>query len=279
MILGVPCYENHDLTAQLVASLVETVGGPLFTLVIVDNASITPYDDRDYATWGRTPFPVVVLRNAVNEGNFYPLAQVRDFSTHSIVALAHNDLIFYEPGWDLRVEQAFADDPQLGMVGFAGSWEINGYGAREHGTTMSNLRGERGHVTAEGAGVRITDLRPSVAVDGLFMAFRREALASLTLNHALPPAHFYDYIWGAEVIEAGWRQATMGVDMDHVGWSTEVKLAAELDGEWRRWCTENRLAVGAKPMDAIWALGHEQWMQRFHGRFFPCKIGADWVRS
>jgi len=277
MILGVPCYENHELTAQLVASLADTVRGWDFTLVIIDNASPTPYE---VAEWGRLHFPVIVIRNAVNEGNFYPLAQFRDVvPQHQVVALCHNDLIFYERGWDLRVREAFRDDPQLGMVGLAGSWEINGYGAREHGTTMSNLRGERGHITAEQAGVRITDLRPSMAVDGLFMAFRREALASITLNRALPPAHFYDYIWGAEVIEAGWRQATLGVEIDHVGWSTEVKLATELDAEWRRWAAENGLAVGAKPMDAIWELGHTQWMQRFHGRFFPCKIGADWVRS
>jgi len=277
MILGIPCYENHDLTAQTVASLAETVRSPFFKLVIVDNASPTPYTTAD---WGKLPFPVLVIRNAVNEGNYYPLAQLRDLGYGgSVVALCHNDLIFYEPGWDVRVEQAFHDDPQLGLVGFAGSWEINGYGAREHGTTMSNLRGERGHVSAEGAGVRITDLRPSVAVDGLFMAFRREALAALTLNRALPPAHFYDFIWGAEVIEAGWRQATMGVECDHVGWSTEVKLAGALDAEWRRWAAENNVAVGVKPMDAIWELGHAQWMSRFHGRFFPCKIGADWVRS
>ena len=277
MILGVPCYENHELTAQLVASLAETVRGWDFTLVIIDNASPTPYDA---AEWGYVHFPVCVIRNAVNEGNFYPLAQVRDLEPHhEVVALCHNDLIFYERGWDVRVRHAFRDDPQLGMVGFAGSWEINGYGAREHGTTMSNLRGERGHISAEGAGVRITDLRPSVAVDGLFMAFRREALAALTLNRALPPAHFYDFIWGAEIIEAGWRQATMGVEIDHIGWSTEVKLADALDGEWRRWCADNGVIPGAKPMEAIWRLAESQWKARFKDRFWPCAIGPDWTIS
>ena len=55
---------------------------------------------------------------------------------------------------------------------------------------------------------------------------------------------------GAEVIEAGWRQATMGVECDHIGWSTEVRLADALDGEWRRWCAENGVIAGAKPMRA-----------------------------
>mgnify|MGYP001206568360 CR=1 FL=1 len=274
MILGIPCYANHELTAQTVASLAETVRGPDFALVIVDNASPTPYRATD---WGTLPFPVTVLRNAVNEGSWYPLAQVRDSAPgEAVVAMAHNDLILYEPGWNLRVEDAFADNPRLGLLGFAGSCAIGEDGDRVPGTTMSNLRGERGHARAEQIGPRIADLRPSVAVDGLFMAFRRAALADLTLTRSLPPAHFYDFIWGAQVIEAGWRVATLGVECDHIGWSTEVNLAAALDGEWRRWCAENGVPAGDNPMGAIWQHGHDRWME-FRPRFFPCAIGTDWA--
>jgi len=269
MILGVPVYEHHALTAQMIASLAETVQGPDFTLVIVDNASPTPYRRDDYDV----PFRLRVIRNARNEGNFYPLAQV-GAAGHSLVALGHNDMLYYEPGWNLRVEAAFRDDPALGLVGFAGSWAINADGERAIGTTMSNLRGAHGRISAEHAGVRITDLRPSVAVDGLFMAFRREALAALTLNPSLPPAHWYDYIWGAQIIEAGWHQATLGVEVDHTGWSTEVGLATELDAEWRRWAADQGVDPGANVMEAIWATGRASWVNGFGGRFFPCDIGA-----
>jgi len=261
------------MTAQTVVSLAETVRGPDFGLVIIDNASPTPYTADE---WGTLPFPVRVLRNAVNEGNFWPLAQVRDLAPgETVIAMTHNDIILHEVGWNLRVEQAFADDPRLGLVGFAGSWAIGEDGDRMPGTTMSNLRGERGHAKAEQIGPRITDLRPSVAVDGLFMAFRRAALANLTLARSLPPAHFYDFIWSAEMIEAGWRVATLGIECDHVGWATEVRLADAMDGEWRRWCAENGVTVNGKPMSAIWEHGHDRWM-RFRGRFFPCAIGPDW---
>jgi len=270
MILAVPCYENHDLTAQMIESLADTVSGD-FCLVIVDNASPTPYTPDDY----RVPFRLRVLTNRRNEGNWWPLAQVAQAEpAGAVVALAHNDLIYYEPGWDVRVEDAFRRDPKLGLVGFAGSWAIDERGQRTLGTTMSNLRGERGHVSAEGAGVRITDMQSSVAVDGLFMAFAREALDVLTLTPTMPPAHWYDYIWGAEVIQGGWRQATMGVDVDHVGWSTEVLQAGALDAEWRRWARENDVRPGSNVMDAIWEHGKRDWIMRFRGTFWPCSLKA-----
>lgn len=270
MILVVPCFENHELTAQMVASLAETVRGD-FTLVIVDNASPTPYRTEDYAA----PFQIKVIRNRRNEGNFWPLRQGADSDPHqTIVALAHNDLIYYEVGWDLRVEQAFHDEPRLGMLGFAGSDEIGADGKRA--STMSNLRGTRGHASAEAIGTRITDLHPAVAVDGLFMAFRRRVLSHLTLAPSMPPAHYFDFIWGAQVIRAGWRLATLGIECDHVGWSTEVKLASALDAEWRGWCIEHGYDPGADPMAVIRAVGERDW-QWLRGRFWPCRIGAGWL--
>ncbi len=272
MILGVPCFENHKLTAQLVESLAATVRGTDFTLVIVDNASPTPYRRGDYDV----PFRLRVIRNDRNEGNFWPLAQVAQLEPgHEVVALAHNDVILYEPGWNLRVEACFREDRALGMIGFAGSDEIDRAGKRA--STMSNLRGTRGHISAEAAGTRITDIRPSAAVDGLFMAFRREALPALTLHPDLPPAHFFDFIWGAEMIEAGWHLATLGVECDHVGWSTEVRLAPQLDEEWRRWCERVGICAWDHPMDAIREYGQWAW-ETFRGRYWPCRVGADWKR-
>lgn len=273
MVVGIPVFENHRLTSETIESFAKTIGGPGFTVVIVDNGSTRPYRASDYDV----PFRLHVVRNMHNEGNFYPLRQVAEmFPAADVVALAHNDLVIYENGWDIRVEAAFRADPFLGMVGFAGSDVIGGNGERV--STMSNLRGTRGHVSAETAGTRITDLRPAVAVDGLFMAFRRAALCALTLDENLPPAHFFDRIWGAQVQEAGWRLATLGVECDHVGWSTEVRLAKALDAEWRRWCAEQNLRVGPDPMDAIWNAGAGAWAT-FRPRFWPCRIDAEWRRT
>jgi hypothetical protein len=138
--------------------------------------------------------------------------------------------------------------------------------------------GTRGHISAEDAGTRIKGLVPSVVVDGIFMAFRREALAALTLDASLPPIHFYDYIWGAQVIGAGWRLGTLGVEIDHIGWSTERGQAAALKPEWRRWCIEQGVQPGDDPMEAIYRTARDRWLDGFR-HFYPCKVGSDWVRA
>ena len=273
MILGVPVYQNHALTAQMIASLAATIHDPTFTLCIIDNASPTPYHRGDYDV----PFRLRIIRNERNEGNYYPLRQVAELEpNHAIVALAHNDLIFYERDWDGRLERAFRADPHLGMVGFAGSAQLNANGTR--GNLMSNLRGTRGHISADDAGTRIEGLVPSVVVDGIFMAFHRAALAALTLDESLPPIHFYDYIWGAQVILAGWRLGTLGVEVDHVGWSTERGQASALEPEWRRWCVERGIEPGPDPMEAIQANAERRWLDGFR-HFYPCQVGPNWVRT
>ncbi|HUV09938.1 MAG TPA: glycosyltransferase [Acidimicrobiia bacterium] len=267
-----PVYQNHLLTAEAVTALAATVDtSSPFELVIVDNGSPSPYKASDYPT----PFPVRVIRNERNEGNFWPLRQVADASTDDIVATMHNDLLIYQPGWNVRLEAAFAADPMLGLVGFAGDDEIGADGQRV--STMSNLRGTRGHASAEAIGTRITGLRPAAAVDGLFMAFRRRVLEVVTLERTMPPAHYFDFIWSAQALRAGWRVATLGIEADHVGWSTEGRLSAELDAEWRGWCADVGLDPGDDPMAVIRERGARDW-RWLRGRYWPCRVGSDWVR-
>jgi len=266
MILGIPAFRAYDLTRQMVESLALTVDPAGLTVVIVDNASPIPYRRSDFDV----PFRLRLIRNERNEGNWTPLRQIAELEPdHEIVAIAHNDLILYERAWNRRVEEAFAD-PQLGMLGFAGSDALNRQGERI--VTMTNFRGTRGHAKAEGIGVRVHGLVPSVAVDGLFMAFRRAVLPALSLDD-LPPAHWFDFIWGAQVQQAGWRLATLGVECDHVGWGTEVGQAEALEPEWLRWCEERGIAPKPSAMDAIRAFGAARW-QEFAG-FYPCR--AEWA--
>ena len=106
------------------------------------------------------------------------------------------------------------------------------------------------------------------------MAFCRDALSALTLDRTLPPAHFYDYIWSAQIQQAGWRLGVMGVEVDHIGWKTEVGQATALKPEWRRWCVEQGIDAGADPMETIREYGAQKWAA-FAG-FYPCEVGPDW---
>jgi GT2 family glycosyltransferase len=267
MILVIPCYRAYEFTAETVASLVETVRGRDFLLVLVDNASPEPYRSADFDT----PFESVLIREPQNEGNFYPLIEALAYPGQ-VVALCHNDVTFYEPGWDLRVEAAFEADPLLGGLGFAGSVGIDKWGFWTP-PILTNFRGACG-ATAEAIGERFTDLRPAAAVDGLFMAFRREALSALTLDHSLPPAHWYDYIWSAQLQRAGWRLGLLGVEVDHRGGRTAAGQAVMLKPGWRQWCEEHGVEAGVSPMEAIAAEGTRRWHE-FEG-FFPCQVGPDW---
>ena len=275
MILVVPVYEGRRLTRQLIESLAATVQSRHFQLVLVDNGSPKTYAVEEFTA----PFRIRLIRNERNEGNFYPLKQAADLKTaHTVIGLAHNDILVYEQGWDERIDAAFKADPKLGMVGFAGGDRIGEDGRRV--VTLSNLNGGRGHISAEGEadwpGERIFDLRPAVALDALFIAFRRDVLKSLTLDDGLPPGHWYDLIWGAQASLAGWRLAVMGVDCDHVGWGTSAGQREELQPEWLRWCVETGVGVpDGDPMAAIRAYGEAQW-QTYRGRYWPCHVGADW---
>jgi hypothetical protein len=258
MIVGIPAFGLHDLTRQAAETAYHTAGN--VRVVVFDNASPDPFTKDEFAA------PVTVIRNRHNEGNWYPLRQMVDrWPDEDIYVLTHNDMVFYEQEWDVRVWDAFSSDSRFGMVGFAGSAVIGENG--ERGPTASNLRGEKGE-SAEKAGYRTRDLVPARAIDGLFMAVRNEAISALTLDRTLPPAHWYDYIWSAQIVEAGWLLATLGIDCDHIGWQTEVGMAEALIPEWARWVEEAGVPTRGDPMEAIRAAGWHRWNE-FKPRYWP----------
>ncbi len=281
MILGVPAIDLHDVTAALYTSLARTVRGP-FRLVIVDNGSERLYDPADY---GRLPFPTDVVRYGRNVGFYAPLLDLWRAYPDALVALAHNDVVFHEPGWDLRMGAAFAADPQLGAVGLCGSNEIDERGGRGGGT-MCFFRGSPGY-QSQAAGLRITDLRPALVFDSLFMAFRAECVPLLEPGETpagyetaeswadLPLAHFYDKIWPCRLVRQGWRCAVLGVEIDHAGGLTAVGMPRYTE-DCRRWFRER----GQDPADASLAMYQEaerRFFAEFGGSFFPAKVAADWT--
>lgn len=227
MILALPVVDGQELTKAVLDSLEQTVTGDNFKVVIFDNASDTSYNEDDYKDYS---FPVDVVEIAENIGYYAPLEIIASAYEDELIGLAHNDLVYYERGWNERMEQSFRNDEKLGLVGLCGSNEIDGLGGRGGGT-VCYFRGDVVNVgdrqirgQDQAAGRRTPDLVPSACLDSLFMMFRRDAIESLVHKEdewqEITLAHFYDRIWPLRLIEAGWHVATLGVECDHLGGMT-----------------------------------------------------------
>ncbi len=269
MILGIPALDIHELTIVAVASLVQTVKNT--TVVIIDNGSAAPYSVEEFGDVGG--LDIRVMRFEKNQGYYKPIHDLAAIYSDDLIGLAHADVFYYEVGWDVRMQECFANDPKLGLVGLCGSYEVDENGGRGGGT-MCFFRGEKGQ--RQSAGERITTLRPSLILDSLFMMFRRETIGLLDTDPA--PAHFYDKIWPLRLVEAGWHVATLGVEIDHIG--GVLALSATYQNASREWCERN----GANaPMGGDWGMGvyleaERRLLGEFRDRkkFIPCTINSNY---
>lgn len=276
MALGFPVMNGHELTRDAIQAAVSHAADlDQMTVVILDNGSDPPYKARKSDPWGGTrTYDVLVLNNRVNKGYYSPLTDmVRKFPDMDIYALAHNDLFIEEDGWDNRIRGAFISDPKLGVIGFCGSWAIDHAGGRDGGT-MCYFTGRRGQ--SQNAGLRIDNLRPSLILDSLFMAFRAEVIPALQIDGSETPAHFYDKIWPTRAIQAGWRVATLGVAVDHMGGMTLVaEPNYELD--MRRWCESQGIDWGDNAGAAVYREAERRWLEYRTEGYFPCWIDESYT--
>jgi hypothetical protein len=242
VILGMPVVDNHELTAKVVESLKKTVRG-LFKLVIIDQASDVPYSAHEF---GDADFDIFVERYEDNRGFYWPLfnlqKEFRKVALDGLIGLAHNDVIFYEVGWDVRMVDAFRNDPKLGLVGLCGSNQVDAAGGRGSGT-MCFFRGTPGKGQSQAAGLRINDLRPALVLDSQFMMFRKEAIVLCESDQDPPPAHFYDKIWPMRLAMNGFHVAVLGSEIDHMGGMTCVLNRKYLKA-CEDWCRRQGIQPG-----------------------------------
>jgi hypothetical protein len=255
--LGVPVVDNHELTFNLIESLVKTVDDPSqLTVVVFDNNSDKPYGHH-------AVFNNKVVRYEKNIGYYRPINDLAKMATPAdIVGLCHNDLIFYEKGWDRRLRDCFVKDGRLGMVGFCGSNEVDDRGGRGGGT-MCNFRGEKGART-EDTGRRILDLQPALIFDSLFMALRVPVVECLGVDENFQLNHFGDRMWPLRAIEKGWRCGVLGIEIDHMSGQTLVGIA-RIEQDSRLWCLEHGIPVaeGAQAGTAVYLEAERRYLAEF----------------
>lgn len=245
----IPVLNQHELAKVCIRSLQQnSTTDP--EIIVIDDGSDLPFY-----------YPGIdIIRNEKCSGSYSHFAD--EYYTGDIVAFIHSDLIIHEKGWDERVIKAFENDEKLGLIGFIGSNEIDGLGGRGLGT-MSNfagyniaiperidLNGFEGIVTvapeinnilgspAEIHGKRVTGLEPAVVLDGCSMIFRKEALQKITHDFAFPPHHFYDRMMSIQMIQAGYKDAVIGILCDHLSGQT-VNHESKYHDMCKQWCKNN----------------------------------------
>jgi GT2 family glycosyltransferase len=142
-------------------------------------------------------------------------------STEPVIAYIHDDVMIYEPNWDVRVLKEF-EDPTVGLVGFGGAW---GHGepwmyqrpfevpSLVRKGFMSNQR------TAERDGSRMTGERDVAVLDGFAMFVRRELLDKIGGWPQEGPIGYlcYDYFLSCVARRHGYRIRLVGVNCQHLG--------------------------------------------------------------
>lgn len=195
-------------------------------LIILDNASNPPVDFFDLHSKQRT------IRLEKNMG-VYPLFWEALRNTDAdVLAFFHSDLIIDEKDWDRRVMDAFIANPNLWLMGFIGSNEIDAAGGRGLGTTSNFIGGHYFHHDGMGNnkewqasparvhGAQNSGLTPAAVVDGCAMIFRRTALEQIAQRPEFPPHHFYDRLLSSEVREKGFDVSVLGIGCDHISGQT-----------------------------------------------------------
>jgi len=219
---------------------------------------------------------VHVVRNAKNIGYYAPLKQIADmFPDEELIGLIHNDMLIYEENWNQRLRDCFEADPQLMLVGFCGSNEVDERGGRGGGTLV-NFRGAQGY-QSPAAGGKNPGLVPAACLDSLFMMFRREAIDLLSEDwENLPLAHFYDRIWPLKLVEQGYHVATIGVECDHMGGQTTVANIRYRE-DCIRWLDERGLPY-EDPETEMYLVAERRYLGEYRDQkhFIPCRINGDY---
>lgn len=244
-VIGV--LNNFEMAAQAIRFLIENSDRPgEMQLVIIDNGS-----DGDFLTYANEDIGVrkladalaefTVVRNEINTGNYPLFKQALEHAKGEIVAFLHSDVFVLQKGWDTQVLAQF-DRPELGLVGFLGSTEIDNFGGRGMGT-VSNMHAIKIDNFPTGSEAEVHGRRDTgfiidgSVVDGCVMIFRKDVLAGLEVKD-MPPHHFYDRLMSMQVIEAGFRVGILGIAFSHLNGQT-----ANVQEKWhnyaKEWCEKN----------------------------------------
>ena len=276
--------QQGEILRTCVERLHENLRNPETELTLIDNGSPDPDYVMDCGIHSVPP-----VRNEENIGVIGTFKQGYEATNSDIVAFIHSDALLQEAGWDLRILDAFAADPQLGLAGLFGAQGIAADGCRLE--TMSNMVGKEWGkcpchpVSWMHHGHHMTGVAPAAVLDGVGLFFRRDTLRQLVQETDMfadwrAPHHFYDLILSCKVAELGWHIATIGIEFDHFAGAT---VASEVYSRSAAAWVERQVGAGVLtdvrygeiPDQTIYYIAEKQFFAEFRQRL-PLFVNPDY---
>lgn len=276
LVVVVTCVDAPETVAECLHWL-DVNTSDQTTVMLLDNGSKVPLAQ------GPADRLVRFHENIGGNAVFHAMLPHLDAEGADLVAYLHCDMMVRELNWDLRVIQAFVDDPILALCGFVGSSEVDERGGRGAGTALNFLGASYPNYGPSSPthhhGRSMSGIMPAAVLDHCSMIFRISVLRQLpTQEQHYAPGHFYDRICCAECIHQGYHVAVIGIQCDHLSGGIGAGMESQL-ALYRKWLTSQGLP---------WEPGHEdravyiESERRFFARFrdelklIPYGVNADY---
>lgn len=234
--IGIPVLNQFELTSKFLKHLFDSTSSTKedpnksFEIILVDNGSSKKLEDHLKYRCPELFFKNIhIIRNEVNVGVRESLNQVWKKASGDIIVYTHNDVIFYDQGWDNKIRIAFAENKDAGIVGAYGAKGIGTSNIYQSPYEMSQLA-RHGNVSNCRMDKGVHGFRnlkskyENVAVfDGFFMAIKKELLDKTKgFSDILPQHHNYDNLICVQSLERGYENIVVGLDLNHLGGRTDV---------------------------------------------------------
>jgi GT2 family glycosyltransferase len=220
LTLSIP-FMNHLADTKGIMGLLRANTSNTTEWMIVDNGSTDPVED--FFTHTLRPKRLNYLKNNQNIGMVKTYQQIFDAVETDLVAILHNDVYIYEPNWDMRVVNAFTNDPQLGCLGFFGAQGVGTIGERIQDPRFpGQMAGISNMLEAEVHGARLSqDFSPAAILDGFAMVFRMDMIKKAGgLDQRYQFHHLYDRELPLMSLHLGYRNIVLNVPCHHVSGTT-----------------------------------------------------------
>jgi GT2 family glycosyltransferase len=173
---------------------------------------------------GNEPYEIIVIRDALSLAEAYNRGL--NLAKGDIIVLSHDDIKFLSPTNWLKTIKAHLNS--FDFIGLAGTTKLIGPAWAQAGPP--NTFGQVAELNSNGEPYRVlifgTPLRviPNIqAVDGLFMAFRKEVLEKVRFDaKTFDGFHCYDIDFSFSVYKAGYR----------LGVATDIPVLHESQGKF-----------------------------------------------